>query len=103
MAEARAAALGWKSELAIANGKVSYRLIDKAGNAVARSAQRQISDGPHMPRKIRKWRWSASLTACCPHPPSCAMVSGVEIQTEIDADRPYRETRRLTLRNEVIQ
>ena len=69
------AALGWKSELAIANGKVSR--LTRPAMQWLRSGQPQISDGPHMPRKIRKWRWSASLTACCPHPPSCAMVSGV--------------------------
>jgi nitrogen fixation protein FixH len=105
MAEARAqAALGWKSELAIANGKVSYRLIDKAGNAVA--AKRATAN-------FRRPAYAAEdqEVALVRQPDGLLSASAqlrdgiwsVEIQTEIDADRPYRETRRLTLRNGVIQ
>ena len=105
MAEARAqAALGWKSELAIANGKVSYRLIDKAGNAVA--AKRATAN-------FRRPAYAAEDqdVALVRQPDGLLSASvelrdgiwSVEIQTEVDTDRPYRETRRLTLRNGVIQ
>lgn len=104
-AEGRAqAALGWKSKLVIAGGKVSYRLTNKVGNVVAArratasfrrpayaSEDQEVTLVPQpdgslaAPVELRDGMWI------------------VEVHAEAGLDHPYRDTRRLTLRNGAIQ
>lgn len=104
-AEGRAqAALGWKTELEVVGGKVSYRLNDSLGNIVA---ARQA---------IVKFRRSAHASedrqvALTPQPDGTLAASVelgdglwiVEIETEAGLDHRFRDARRLTLRNGAIQ
>lgn len=104
-AEGRAqAALGWRAELDITDGKVIYRLVDSNGAGVAAQKVTAIfrrpasasddqevilirqADGPFSARvELRDGLWIA------------------EILSEVGTDRPYRDTRRLTLRDGAIQ
>lgn len=104
-AEGRAqAALGWTSELAVAKGKASYRLTDKAGHVVVAkrvtasfrrpayaSEDQDVVLAPQpdgsfsAPVELRDGKWIA------------------EIHAEAGLDHPYRDVRRLTLRNGAIQ
>lgn len=104
-AEGRAqAALGWTSKLTIAGGKVSYRLTDKAGNVVA--AKRATAS-------FRRPAYEAEDQAAVLTPQPDGSLSSpvelrdglwiVEIHAEAGLAHPYRDTRRLTLRNGAIQ
>lgn len=94
------AALGWKSELVIADGKISYRLTDRQG-AVVRVARATVN--LHRPASAAEDRDAflarqpdGSLSA------AVALRDGVWI-VEVHADaglaKPYRERRRLILRD----
>lgn len=104
-AEGRAqAALGWKSEFVIANGKASYRLTDKVGNVVA--AKRATAS-------FRRPAYEAEDQNVVLTPQPDGSLSApvdlrdgiwiVEIHAEAGLAHPYRDTRRLTLRNGVVQ
>lgn len=105
-AEGRAqAALGWTSELAIADGRVSYRLTDKAGNVVA--AKQGTAN-------FRRPAYAAEdLSVTLTPQPDGALAAPVAAHdglwiVEIDIDvgglpRPYRDVRRLTLRGGRLQ
>ena len=105
-AEGRAqAALGWTSELTIADGQISYRLTDKAGNVVA---------AKHGIANFRRPAYAAEdiKAELMPQPDGAlgapvAAHDGLWI-VEVDIDvgglpRPYRDVRRLTLRGGRIQ
>lgn len=104
-AEGRAqAALGWKSELVIAGGKVSYRLTDRVGNVVA--AKRATAS-------FRRPAYASEDedVVLTPQPDGSLAAPAVlrdgmwivEIHAEAGLGHPYRDTRRLTLRNGAIQ
>lgn len=104
-AEGRAqAALGWTADLAIADGKVSYRLTDSLGDMVTASQAtasfrrpahagedqqvaliRQPDGSLSAPVELRDGSWI------------------VEIDTEVGLEHPYRDTRRLILRDGAMQ
>ena len=105
MAVGRAqAALGWKSELDIAGGKVSYRLTDKAGNVVApkravASFRRPAYEAEDQDVVLtpRANGWLAAPVA---------LRDGiwiVDIHAEAGLSQPYHDVRRLTLRNGIVQ
>ncbi|MGB3865738.1 MAG: FixH family protein [Xanthobacteraceae bacterium] len=104
-AEGRAqAALGWTSELVVAGGKVSYRLVDKAGNVVA--ARRATAS-------FRRPAYEAEDQDVVLIPQADGSLSSpielrdglwiVEIHAEAGLAHPYRDTRRLSLRDGLIQ
>lgn len=104
-AEGRAqAALGWKTELAIVGGRVSYRLNDGLGNVVA---ARQATAKFRRPAHVSEDR----QVALTPQPDGTLTASIelgdglwiVEIETEAGLDYPYRDARRLTLHNGAIR
>lgn len=105
VAESRAqAALGWKPEIAIADGEVRYRLVDSAGKAVA---VRQVTANFRRPAYASDDR-EAALTSQPDGWLSTAMELGdgawiVEIDAEAGLDRPYRTVRRLTMSNGAVQ
>lgn len=104
-AEGRAqAALGWKPELAIANGKVIYRLVDSIGNTVG---AKQATASFRRPAYA-----SEDQEVSLAHQPDGSFSAPVdlrdglwivEIHTEVGMDHPYRDARRLTLRNGTIR
>ena len=104
-AEGRAqAALGWKTELEIVGGKLSYRLNDGLGNGVA---ARQATAKFRRPAHASEDR----QVTLSPQPDgtlTAAVDLGdglwiVEIETEAGLAHPYRDARRLTLHNGAIQ
>ena len=105
VAEGRAqAALGWKAELAMADGKVSYRLTDSLGDMVAaRQAMASFRRPAHAgeDQQVALIRQpDGSLSA------PVELRDGnwiVEIDTEVGLEHPYRDTRRLILRDGAIQ
>lgn len=105
VAESRAqTALGWKSELAIADGKVSYRLTDSVGNVVGSRRTTATFRRPASAAEDRdvvlKPQPDGSLSA------PVDLGDGVwvvEIQAEAGLAQPYRYTRRLILREGTIQ
>ena len=104
-AEGRAqAALGWKADLAIADGKVSYRLTDSLGDMVtARQATASFRRPAHTgeDQQVALIRQpDGSLSA------PVELRDGswiVEIDTEVGLEHPYRDTRRLILRDGAMQ
>lgn len=104
-AEGRAqAALGWRSELKVADGKVSYRLTDKVGNVVA--AKRVLAS-------FRRPAYEAEDQNVVLTPQQDGSLSSpvelrdgiwiVDIHAEVGLAHPYHDVRRLTLRNGVVQ
>lgn len=104
-AEGRAqAALGWTSELVVTGSKVSYRLVDKAGNVVA--AKRAVAS-------FRRPAYEAEDQNVVLTPQADGSLSSpielrdglwiVEIHAEAGLAHPYRDTRRLTLRDGLIR
>ncbi len=104
-AEARAqAALGWTARLSIADGKISYQLIDAAGKPVpAKAATVNLRRPTHVSE-------DQSLTLTLQPDGALSAPANlrdglwtVEILTEAGLERPYRDARRLTLRNGASQ
>lgn len=104
-AEGRAqAALGWNSSLSIAGGKISYRLTDAAGKPVAVKTATADFRRPTYASEDQ----SVTLT---PQPDGALAAPVnlrdglwiVEVHAEAGLAHPYRDTRRLTLRNGAIQ
>ncbi len=103
MARAQAE-LGWRTELAIAHGRLDYRLLDSAGKAV-RATQakatfrrpayegedqevtllRQPDGSLSAPVDLRDGQWI------------------VQIDTDAGLEHTYRDTRRVTLRGGIVQ
>lgn len=104
-AEGRAqAALGWKTELTIANGTVSYRLTDKAGNVVtpkrATVSFRRPAYASEDEEVVLSGRGDGAMAA------PVAVRDGlwiVEMHAEVGLEHPYRDVRRLKLVNGAIQ
>jgi nitrogen fixation protein FixH len=98
------AALHWTSTLAIADGKVSYRLVDSVGNVVA---------AKHATANFRRPAYASEDQKVDLMPQPDGSLSApvdardgmwiVEIDAEAGLARPYRDVRRLTLRNGMIQ
>ncbi|MDX3804981.1 FixH family protein [Bosea thiooxidans] len=105
VAEGRAqAALGWKSELSMADGKVSYRLTDGQGHAVAATGAAVRFQRPAYESEDQE----VNLTLQPDGSLSAPMILRdglwvVEIHVEAGLDRPYHDKRRLTVRNGTIQ
>jgi len=105
-AEGRAqAALHWKSDLVIADGKASYRLLDSVGNVVA--AKRATAN-------FRRPAYASEDQNVTLTPQADGSLAArvdvrdgmwiVEVHTDVaNREHPYRDTRRLTLRNGAIQ
>jgi len=104
-AEARAqAALGWKSRLSIADGKISYWLTDAAGKPIrAKTATANVRRPTYASEDQ-----SVALTL----QPDGALAApvhlrdglwSIEILADVGLEAPYRDTRRLTLSNGAIQ
>lgn len=98
------AALGWKGELAIGGGHVSYRLVDKAGavvpvEGVVATFRRPAYDAED--RTITLAREADGVFGAAE-----AVRDGIWI-VEIDADaglaRPYRDVRRIVVGNGVLK
>jgi len=105
MAESRAqAALGWKTELIIANGEIRYRLLDRAGDPVA---VRQATARFHRPANAAQdsraelTRQPAGWLAAPVELGDGAWI--VEIHAEVGRDRPYRDVKRLTLQDGAVR
>lgn len=104
-AEGRAqAALGWSAKLAIADGKVSYRLLDSVGNVVASKSATVNFRRPAYASEDEK-------VELVPQPDG-SLSAPVDVRdgmwiVEIDAQaglaHPYRDVRRITLRNGTIK
>lgn len=99
--ESRAqAALGWKSGLTIANGKIRYELVDAAGariepNAVTVTFRRPASEAEDRTLTLGQagdGTFAASMT------PRDGMWI-VETDAEIGSGRPYRDVRRVVISN----
>ncbi|MBN8974268.1 MAG: FixH family protein [Rhizobiales bacterium] len=98
------AALGWTSELVIAGGRISYRLIDKAGNVV--TAKRVLAS-------FRRPAYEAEDQNAVLTPQADGSLSSpvelrdgiwiVDIHAEAGLAHPYHDVRRLTLRNGLVQ
>ncbi|MCO5093545.1 FixH family protein [Bosea sp. (in: a-proteobacteria)] len=104
-AEGRAqAALGWKPELVIADGKLSYRLADAQGKAVP-AAQATVSfRRPAYASEDHEVTLTRQLDGSLAAP--VELRDGlwiVEIRTEAGLERPYRDVRRLQLRGGAVQ
>lgn len=98
------AALGWTSELVIMGGKVSYRLIDKAGNVVA--AKRVLASFRRPAYEAEDQDVVLTLQADGWLAAPVALRDGiwiVDIHAEAGLAQPYHEVRRLTLRNGLVQ
>jgi len=104
-AEGRAqAALGWTAKLDIAEGRVSYRLVDRAGNVVA---------SKHATANFRRPAYaSEDQKVDLILQPDGSLSARVDVRdgmwiVEIDAEaglvHPYRDVRRLTLRNGTVE
>jgi nitrogen fixation protein FixH len=104
-AEGRAqAALGWKPELVIADGRLSYRLADAQGRIVP-ATQATVS--------FRRPAYAAEdHEATLARQPDGSLAAPVdlrdglwivEIRTEAGLERPYRDVRRLQMRGGVVQ
>ena len=104
-AEGRAqAALGWKSELGIAGGKVSYRLTDKVDNVVAAKRATASFRRPAYASEDQEVALVAQPDGSLAAP--VELRDGmwiVEVHAEAGLQHPYRDTRRLTLRDGAIQ
>lgn len=104
-AAARAqAALGWKPELTIAAGMVGYRLLDDSGKVVAArqatASFRRPASASEDQQVVLVRQPGGSFSA------PVDLRDGlwiVEIDSEAGLEHPYRDTRRLTLRNGAIQ
>lgn len=104
-AEGRAqAALGWTSEFAVDEGKVRYRLTDKGGNVVAakratasfrRPAHEAEDQDVVLTRQADGWLVSPVELR--------DGIWNVEISTEVGLAHPYRDLRRLTLRDGLVR
>lgn len=105
-AEARAqAALGWTSDLAIADGVVTYRLSDAQGNPVESLAAKVYFRHPAYD--------AADLQAVLARQADGSFSAAVElpdgqwiIEIDTDApglDHPYREARRVTVKGGAIR
>lgn len=104
-AEGRAqAALGWKPELIMTDGMIRYRLIDGAGKVVAAS---------HVTATFRRpASASQDREVVLIHQPDGSFSVPVdlrdglwiaEVHSEVGIEHPYRDVRRLTLRNGAAQ
>lgn len=104
-AEGRAqAALGWTAKLSIADGKVSYRLVNSVGDVVA---------SKHVTVNFRRPAYaSEDQKVDLISQPDGSLSAPVDVRdgmwiVEIDAQaglvHPYRDVRRITLRNGTIQ
>ncbi|EKS29590.1 FixH family protein [Afipia felis] len=104
-AEGRAqAALGWSAKLSIADGKVSYRLVDSAGKVVA---------SKHATVNFRRPAYASEDEKVDLIPQADGSLSApvdvrdgmwiVEIDAQAGLAHPYRDVRRITLRNGTIQ
>lgn len=104
-AEGRAqAALGWKGDLAIADGKVSYRLTDRTGDLVtARQATASFRRPSHAgeDQQVALIRQPDGRLSAPVELRDGSWI--VEIDTEAGLERPYHDARRLTLRNGAMQ
>lgn len=99
------AALGWTSNLVIADGRISYRLTDKAGNVVAAKRgtanfRRPAYAAEDLSVDLAPQRDGALAAPVAAH-------DGLWI-VEVDIDvaglpRPYRDVRRLILRDGRLQ
>lgn len=104
-AEGRAqAALGWRSELTIADGMVRYRLTDGAGDMVAATRVTATFRRPAHASDDR----DIVLTRQADASFSAAVELGdgpwiVEVESEAGLDRPYRDVRRVTFRDGALQ
>lgn len=105
MAESRTqAALGWTSTLAVAGGKLSYRLTDSVGNVVA---ARRATASIRRPASAAEDR-DLALT---PQPDGSLSAPAnlrdgvwvVEIEAEAGLSQPYRHTQRLIMRDGTMQ
>lgn len=105
-AEGRAqAALGWQSELAIADGTVRYRLTDLGGAAVWSNAVtavfRHPADEAADHEALLERDESGSFVARVDLPDGQWIVS---VAAEVTAlDQPYREARRVTIQDGEMQ
>lgn len=104
-AEGRAqAALGWNPELTMADGEIQYRLVDGNGNAVTASQvianfRRPVSDLEDQD-VVLVLQSDGSFSA------PVDLGDGVwivEIHTEAGIGHPYRDVRRLSLKDGVVQ
>lgn len=100
-AEAHAqAALGWKARLAIADGRISYWLTDASGKPV-----RASSATANMRRPTHAGEDQSITLTLQPDGALSAPVNlrdglwSIEILAEAGLAQPYRDSRRLTLRN----
>lgn len=104
-AEGRAqAALGWKPEFALADGTIQYRLIDSSGDVVA---AKQVTVSFRRPASA-----SEDQDVVLIRQPDASFSAPVElhdglwiaeIHSEVGSDHPYRDVRRLTLRDGAAQ
>lgn len=104
-AEGRAqAALGWKPELAVAKGMISYRLLDGSGDVVAAN---QVTASFRRPASA-----SQDQDVALTRQPDASFSAPVELQdglwiveihSEVGIDHPYRDVRRLTVRDGTAQ
>lgn len=104
-AEGRAqAALGWKPDLAIAGGTIRYRLLDADGKAVAATQVTASLRRPSSVSEDREVVLARQPDAWFSAPLELGDGQWIaEIHSEAGLEHPYRDVRRLTLRDGAIQ
>ncbi len=104
-AEGRAqAALGWTSEFSVTEGKVRYKLTDKAGNVVMAKRATASFRRPAYEAEDQDVVLTSQADGWLVSP--VALRDGiwsVEISAEVGLAHPYRDMRRLTLRDGLPQ
>jgi len=104
-AEGRAqAALGWQSRLTIADGKIIYGLADAAGSPVALSAVTMFFRRPAYEAEDRSVALSAAPdgTFIATETPRDGIWI-VEVDAAAGHPQPYREVRRIVVKNGAVQ
>lgn len=98
------AALGWTSALAIADGRVSYRLTDGQGRAVPATRAAASFRRPAYESEDQDVTLTLQPDGALAAP--VALRDGVwivEIHAEAGLDRPYHDRKRLTVRDGTIR
>lgn len=104
-AEGRAqAALGWRPELTFTDGEVHYRLLDAAGNVVTAT---QVTANFRRPTHA-----SEDQEVILTRQPDASFSAAVDlrdgpwifdVESQAGLDRPYRDVRRVSVRNGAIE
>ncbi|WP_269933159.1 FixH family protein [Aminobacter sp. HY435] len=105
IAESRAqAALGWKDELAIANGEIRYTLVDASGAAIPVA---NVSASFRRPAyEAEDWQATLERTADGAFATKAAIRDGIWIvntEARLDSGQVYHQARRIVVSNGTLK